>query len=565
MKTELFGVFGDREQFMRFRSPNQFDQTVEGESITLGVRDPHLGLSGRTAIHRAADGFCVIWGEAFPMAETRTPTAEWLYERYVEDGRDAVEQLNGSYVVVIEQAGDAVVITDPIHSWECFYTDSDGVRRFSTDAGALTRTLPSVTSDCRGLCEFIHFGLTFGETTAVSEINRLPFDSSLTADSIEPLSRFVYQPSTFDYAEELADRLERAIKRRASYPGTNGMLMSAGFDSRLLLATLPAVDICYTLGRPQSPEVRVARKVASQYDTRHQTLLVNENYLAAGPEIVQYTNGIRESVHIHHRGNTDELTSDTIYHGLFLDTLIRGRFVPHDTIHLDVIDRDFPLPRLDPDPDVAGHFADKLGFYGNSDGLLIDCPEIDADTPSQFLENTIERHYKRGFDRAESRYNAMALLGVKCKSALPFRSHLADQFLESLVAADIELIDWHLTTPPEYRNDSTYQMALGMIDPEIFRYRPPDRPHRSYQLNQMEKFLRKKLPGISPFGTPWPDRDRIYDQNDLDQQLFADRPDLHPLPPRIKLRINDARTWLEHAAGVVSARPNDLVRIESPL
>lgn len=272
MKTELFGVFGDREQFMRFRSPNQFDQTVEGESITLGVRDPHLGLSGRTAIHRAADGFCVIWGEAFPMAETRTPTAEWLYERYVEDGRDAVEQLNGSYVVVIEQAGDAVVITDPIHSWECFYTDSDGVRRFSTDAGALTRTLPSVTSDCRGLCEFIHFGLTFGETTAVSEINRLPFDSSLTADSIEPLSRFVYQPSTFDYAEELADRLERAIKRRASYPGTNGMLMSAGFDSRLLLATLPAVDICYTLGRPQSPEVRVARKVASQYDTRHQTL-----------------------------------------------------------------------------------------------------------------------------------------------------------------------------------------------------------------------------------------------------------------------------------------------------
>lgn len=563
MRTELFGVFGGREQFMRFRAPNQFDRTVEGESITVGVRDPHLGISGRTAVHQTDDGFCVVWGEAFPVPKTETQTAKWLYERYTEDGRDAIEQLNGSYVAVVEQAGNAVVITDPIHSWECFYTDTDGVRRFSTDAGTLAGTLPSATPDCRGLCEFVHFGLTFGDTTTIEEINRLSFDSALTADSVKPLSRFVYQPSRFDYAEELASRLERAIKRRANYPGTNGMLMSAGFDSRLLLATLPEVDICYTLGTPQSPEVRVARKVASQYGTRHQTLLVNENYLAAGPEIIQYTNGIRESIHIHHRGNTDELTAETIYHGLFLDTLIRGRFVPHDTIHLDFIDRDFPLPRLDPDPDVAGHFADKLGFYENGDRLLINCPEINADTSSQFLENTIERHYKRGFDRAESRYNAMALLGVKCKSALPFRTHLADQFVESLVAADIELIDWHLTTPPEYRNDSTYQAALGMIDPEIFCYRPPDRPHRSYQLNQMEKYLRKKLPGINPFGTPWPDRDRIYDQNDLDQQLFPDRPDLHALPPRIKLRINDACTWLEDAAGVVATSPNDLVRPES--
>lgn len=565
MKTELFGVFGDREQFTRLRTPNEFDRIVEGETITVGVRDPHLDSPARTTTHRSSAGCCVVWGEALATRKTELSGAEWLFDQYVENGLDAFGQLNGSYVAVVEHAGDAVVVTDPIHSRECFYAEIDGMRRFGTDAGALARTLPSVTPDCRGLCEFVHFGLTFGETTAVEEIDRLPFDSSLSADSIDALSRFVYNPSTFDYAEELADRLEHAIKQRATYPGTKGMLMSAGFDSRLLLATLPEVDICYTLGTGQTPEVRVARNVARQYGVRHRTLLVDENYLEASPEIIQYTNGIRESVHIHHRGNTDEIAAETIYHGLFLDTLIRGRFVPHDSIHLDVIDRDFPLPRLDPDPNVAGHFADKLGFYANGNQLLVDCPEIEADTSSQFLENTIERHYRRGFDRAESRYNAMALLGVKCKSALPFRTHLADQFAESLVAADVGLIDWHLTTPPEYRNDSIYQEALRMIDPEIFRHRPPDRPHRSYQLNQMEKYLRKKLPGLSPFGTPWPDRDQIYNQNDLDQQLFAGRPDLHHLPPRIKLRINDARTWLEHAAGVSLDSSTDLVRIDSPI
>lgn len=561
MRTELFGVFGDRERFMRFRTPTEFDRLLVGESITVGIRDPHLDLSHRTTTHRSAEGFCVVWGETFTPRGVEKSTAAWLFERYIEDGTDAFERLNGSYIAVLEYDGDALVVNDPIHSWECFYADTDSDRCFGTDAATLTRTISSPTLDCRGLCELVHFGLTFGETTAIEEVRRLPFDSYLTADSTTALSRFVYEPTSFEYAEELAARLERAIERRAAYSGTKGMLMSAGFDSRLLLARLPDVDVCYTLGTPQTPEVKVARKVASQYGARHQTLLVNENYLAAGPDIVQYTNGIRESVHIHHRGNTAEITTDTIYHGLFLDTLLRGRFVPHDTVHLDVIDRDFPLPRLDPDPDVTRHIADKFGFYADGDRTLVDCPEIDAETPAEFLENTITHHYRRGFDRADSRYNAMALLGIKSKSALPFRTHLADQFLESFVAADTELIDWHLTTPPEHRNDRTYQKALRMIDPDIFRYRPPDRPHRSYQLNQVEKYLRKKLPGISPFGTPWPDRDRIYDKNDLDTRLFADRPDLHALPPRVKLRINDARTWLEYAAEGIG-EPSDLVRFE---
>ncbi|ADJ13732.1 asparagine synthase-related protein [Halalkalicoccus jeotgali] len=564
MKTELFGVFGDREQFARFRSPAEFDRLLGGESVTVGIRDPHLDVPNRTSVHRAPDGFCVVWGEVFAPEGVERPASTWLFDRYATEGNDAVEGLNGSYVGVIECDGDSLVFTDPIHSRECFYTDTP-VRCFGTDTAELTRVIPSPTLDCRGLCEFVHFGLTFGETTTIEQLRRLPFDSCLFPDAIEPLSRFVYEPRSFDYTEELAARLERAIDRRAAYPGTSGMLMSAGFDSRVLLARLPEVDVCYTLGTPRTPEVRVARKVASQYGTRHETLLVNESYLAVDPDIVQYTNGIRESVHIHHRGNTAEITADVIYHGLFLDTLLRGRFVPHDTVHLDVIDRDFPLPRLDPDPDIDRHFASKFGFYGDTDRPLIDCPEIDADTSEQFLKDTIARHYKRGFDRADSRYNAMALLGIKAKSALPFKTHLADQFLESFVAADSELVDWHLTTPPEHRNDRTYQKALRMIDPEIFRYRPPDRPHRSYQLNQMEKYLRKKLPGVSPFGTPWPDRDQIYDENDLDTRLFAGRPDIQALPPRIKLRINDARMWLEYARGETAEKPYDFVRSEPTL
>ncbi|MFC7008857.1 adenine nucleotide alpha hydrolase family protein [Halalkalicoccus salilacus] len=105
-------------------------------------------------------------------------------------------------------------------------------------------------------------------------------------------------------------------------------MMSAGFDSRLLLAGLSDVDVCYTLGTPSTPEVEIARKLAAQYGAHHHLLHVNDDYLLAAPDIVRYTQGVRESVHIHHRGNANEITTDTIYHGLLLDTLLRGHYLP---------------------------------------------------------------------------------------------------------------------------------------------------------------------------------------------------------------------------------------------
>jgi hypothetical protein len=549
MRRELFGVFGDRDRFERLRSPLQFDRIVAGGSVTVGVRDFALDHPGRSSTYAAADGCCVVWGEAFaPPTSDASSTAEWLFERYAAEGRDAFDGLNGSYVAVVDRGGEAVVATDPIHSTEGFYADTGRGRCFGTDAATLAHVVGSPTVDRRGLCEFLHFGLTFGATTTVSEVRRLPFDGYLTADDVGDLSRFVYRPRRFDYAEELAARLERAVRRRAHYPGRSGMLLSAGFDSRLVLATLPNVDVCYTVGTSTTPEVRTARKLAAQYGASHRTLGVDDGYLLADPGIVQYTQGVRESIHIHHRGSGDEIDTDTVYHGLLLDSLLRGHYLPWDTIRLDRLDRDFPLPRLAFEPDVPAEFADRLGFFDGTDDLLVDARGVDAETPEEFLNETIEHHYRRGFGRADSEYNAMARLGLECKSALPFRNHLADRHLEGFVAADAELIDWHLSTPPGRRHDRTYQRALELIDDRIFRHRPPDRPHRSYQFNQVEQYLRKKLPGLTPFGTPWPDRDRIYDEHDFDRRLFPDRPDLHDLPPRVKLRINDFRTWFERVA-----------------
>ena len=537
---ELFGLYGPQDRFERVRSLEEFDRLLRGESVTVGVSDPAIGIPGRTALYRSDEGFCVVWGEAFSPSDAEGSVAAWLFDRYGAVGIDAFSEINGSYVAVIEADGEAVVVTDPIRSWECFVAESPRGRVFGTDAAAVARSLPTPTVDRRGLREFVHFGVVLGDRTLVRGVERLPFDAALFERRTESLTRFVYDPRIVDHTGELARRLERAVDRRSGYPRPGGMLMSAGYDSRLLLATLADLDVCYTLGEPDDPEVATARRLCEQYGKRHRTLPVTEAYLDARPEVVRRTNGVRESIHVHHRGSAAGITAPTIYHGLLLDSLLRDHYLPRDQIA--VLHKRFPLDRLDARPDVAERFARKLDFAGGDGRLLVraDGPE----TPEGFLEEAIEAEFDRCLGRSESIHNAMALMGVRLKPALPFRTDLAADHVESLVAADSELLDWHLTTPPEFRNDETYQAALELIDPAIFDHRPPDRPHRSYQLNQLEKFLRRLTPGLEPFATPWPDRDRIYRENDLDRRLFPDRPDLHELSPRTKLRINDARVWL---------------------
>ncbi|WP_049894663.1 asparagine synthase-related protein [Halogranum rubrum] len=558
MQNELFGVFGSRADFERFCNPARFNTVVETDQATIGVRDVGYGLPGRTVAHDDETGTCVVWGEV--VSETGASPAKELLRRYAEVGDDAFDLLNGSYLAYVEHDGDAQLVTDAIRSWECYYTDAPEVRVFGTDAANVAQAVTNASLDEQALAEVTHFGVAFDEATVFDELERVPFDGYLTPESAGELSRFVYDPqppSEFDYATELAERLERAIERRIELPGRKGMLLSAGYDSRAILSQHPDLDVGYTLGTPEAAEVKVAKKLAAQYGIDHETLEVTERYLDVRPEVIQYSQGIRESLHIHHRGNNDEIEVDTVYHGMLFDTLFRGFFLPGKG--LEMFDRTFPLQGLEPDPDVPQHFAKKLGFLG-SEGSGADYDGLDERSADEFARDVIQPRYEACFDRADDPHNAIDLLGVKQKPTLPFRGHLADHYVESFVAVDRELLEWHLKTPPEHRNTRTFLQALEKLDPEILRHQPPDRPHHSFRMNQIEKFLREKLPGVKAFENPWPDRQELYDRNNLDQKLFPGYEEVHGLPPRVKLRMNDLTTWIEFATGESQCTPDELLR-----
>lgn len=562
MHKEIFGVVGDRSVFDRFRTADEFHRIVSGETFTIGIRDPDLGVRNRSSTFESPDGCCLIWGEVIPPSDVDTTPARWLYETHRRAGEAAFSSLNGSYVALVDSPSGTAVIPDLLRSRECFYTDAPSTRVFGTDAAQVARCIEEPTIDRIGLNEFLSFGVVFENRTLLEELGRMGFDSVLGPSRQRSLDRIRYSPVERDestHVRKLASALQRAVRRRAEYPNPKGILSSAGFDSRMILSTIPDMDISYTLGTPSTPEVITAKTLASQYGIEHSILPVTDSYLQTTPDIVQYTNGIRESLHIHHRGQTDRITVQTMYHGLLIDTVLRDIYLPRNRI--SAFGHTLPLPGLVSNPDPFPFMRDRLGIYETHDELLVDHPDHAPGDVNGFLRETVQRGVDRCRERADSVANAMGLLGLKVTQALPFQTHLADHFTESLVAADRDLIDWHLSTPPRYRNAQTFQRALDRIDQDLLRHRPPDRPHRSHMRNQIEGFLRRMTPLLDDPGTAWPDRDEIYERHELDSQLFPNSPAVHQFPSRVKLRINDANVWLRHSTGE-SGLAQDVLRVE---
>lgn len=529
------------------RSDGDFHVVIEGERVTLGIRDDAIGMHGRTCYHETRDGFAAVWGEAFPPDAADGSAAEWLYDAYQEHATDAFDGLNGSYIAVVETDSHPVVATDAVRSWECFTAQTDAGLVFGSDAASVAQTILEPTIDPRGFAEFLYLGSALNTNTLLEELDRLPLDHALTPTSLQPLDRYRHDPRDFDYAAELAERLERAIARRSNGPGERGVLLSAGFDSRVLLACDPGFDVSYTLGPPDSTEVAVAAQLAERFDVEHSVLAVDERYLDRDDRAIRATNGTKESLHVHHAAYTDDITVDAITHGLLFDTFLRGYFIPWDA-H-DVFGLTVPRNRIDPDPDPVRHLAGILGYMPGTADLIARTPGIDARSADDFLESTIGTAYERCRNASRDDYAAFERFGAQNVQSTPFRTHLADQFRESHVAVDAELVDWHLTTPPEERTDATFRDALRRIDADLLEPRPPDRPYDSLLANQVEKRLRLSVPGLDPFANPWPDRQATYDAAGLDEQILPDRPDLHDYPPRFKLRIRDLRAWLATATG----------------
>lgn len=548
MKKELFGIFDQLDAFQRHRSVDEFDTVVEGDTITVGIRDPSLSIPNRTTVYDGKEGMCLLWGEVYSSSNETDNIAQWTLQKYREDGSDILQKLNGSYLAIIEYDGEATIYTDPIRSRECFYTDKLDNRIFGTDTVSVASALSQPTVSRQSLIEFAYLSVILEERTLVSEISRIPFDGYITATETGSLIRFVYQPQEFNYTDELAKRLRRALKRRAQLPGPKGLLLGAGYDARVVLSQIPEITHCFTVGTTSIPEVQIAQLLSESYNAEHHCIPLNQGYMTLDFDVIQYTNGLNESIHVHQRGVEQIADVQTMYHGWAFDTLLKDFFIQKSRIGLG--NKSIRLSSLAEKPEPVSFLLERrLGVMPESLDLLESCPELEVNDAYDYLHSLLESELNKCRHRCQSEHNVANMFGVKYLPSKSFRRHIDNHFIESFVAADSELIDWHLRTPPTHRSTETYLTALNQLDGNLLQHRPPDRPRSIRIWNPIEGFLRRKLPFLTQFSGSWPNINQLYQQAELDECWFDEYPEFHDQSVRFKLRVHDISIWLAAVLG----------------
>ncbi len=222
-----------------------------------------------------------------------------LVQLYLRHGLRPFHDLNGGFLIGIWDARQPRLhlMTDRLSLCKTYVTRVHGALLFASEVKALLahpRTDREV--DPEALEHMLSLGYLAEDRTLYAAIRLLSGGTLLTYDphtgSLECRSYWQPEWSTQDNrrsleecADEMAQRLESAVRRRIGAYQRIALPLSGGLDSRTLLGlarrVAPAGTIeAYTAGHDHSFDVRFGRELARRCDARHKFLPLPEDFLA---------------------------------------------------------------------------------------------------------------------------------------------------------------------------------------------------------------------------------------------------------------------------------------------
>ncbi|SFL04540.1 asparagine synthase (glutamine-hydrolysing) [Halogranum rubrum] len=285
-----------------------------------------------------------LWGDE-PESGYRTvegDAATYCAERYREVGLDFLDGLNGNFAGALYDESEETVtlFTDRLATRPIYIYTGDEAVVFSTSIQSLPLH-PAVDTDFEVdyLTEYFALKRPFGLKTPLSDVEMLHPGSSMTIDvddgttSIDRYWTPHYDPvdaSRSEFAARLAETMKTVVEDRTDREETNGLLLSGGSDSRLLLAAFDALDIpvrTYHLNEWENREADIARRAADVVGAEYEFLERDETYqarsLESSPSLVNFDGYFNQ----HHAGGfAEKLRSecDYLFTGHYGDTLFKA-------------------------------------------------------------------------------------------------------------------------------------------------------------------------------------------------------------------------------------------------
>jgi asparagine synthase (glutamine-hydrolysing) len=250
----------------------------------------------------------LLSGECFVDPETRTglkqkghelerAASSWLLHLYEEEGNQFFEKLNGLFsgLLIDKRQGKVFLFNDRYGVERIYWHEARDATYFASEAKALLRVLPELRGfDQEGVAQFLTFGCTLGQRTLFRGVQLLPGASVWSFENRTCHRRKYFSPELWESqpslsAEVFQSRFQETFKRiLPRYLESNsrvGISLTAGVDSRMIMACLPRTDekpICYTFTgeKRDTLDARLAARVAGACGLEHQILRIGPDFFS---------------------------------------------------------------------------------------------------------------------------------------------------------------------------------------------------------------------------------------------------------------------------------------------
>jgi asparagine synthase (glutamine-hydrolysing) len=289
----------------------RFARSDDGRAV-IGAVD--LGvLPGSGIPQRAHDGsLAVVHGEITNL----DPAADLALELIARCRRDpaTLAQLEGSFVAAVWDAerGQLFLVNDRFGLRNLYFAIAKGVLVFAPLVAPLL-DVPGVddTLDLGAVADLLAFEHVLGARTLARGVQALPPASLARFENGElHVERYWtprYRPgrgTLDDYTNELERLLGAASRRAFRGPERAGLPLSAGLDSRAILASvggdLPAGTPCFTYGARGSFDYVLGARLAAVVGAPHHAFELAPGYIAARfEEMIGLTDGMQLGLNAH--------------------------------------------------------------------------------------------------------------------------------------------------------------------------------------------------------------------------------------------------------------------------
>ena len=229
-----------------------------------------------------------------------------LIDRLNQKECHSLINLKGDYCWIAESDRDCYIITSPYSLCQYYYTlQNDRFFHGETILEVRKKSGLPWQWNWAALADLSTFDHTLEEDTLHPQISKVPLGSYLHFSEgkliCHTLSWETLNPSQASSAQQTLDRFNEAVQDWLQEPV--GVSLSAGFDSRLLLASVLKAGVrpfVFTMGTEDSTDVIISRQIARHFQLDHQVVQLKfEDYFTQGNKISRLTNGTKVIRHWH--------------------------------------------------------------------------------------------------------------------------------------------------------------------------------------------------------------------------------------------------------------------------